>query len=313
MDADALKTFIAISRSGGFSLAATVLNRSQPAISRRIALLEAELKAPLFERTGARVVLSEAGHVLLPHAERVLATIEDASRAIHDLRTGAAGPLPIAAVGTLANANLTSILKRFARRSPNVGVTLRTATSAEVSALVRGGEVAIGLRYFDDPAPDLVCHAVASERLVVACARHHRLAGKSVSRFTELRSESWVAFPIAPGRGEPSAQIVHAQFLMRGVAAFAWTPIDSLTAQKRLVEAGYGVALLPESAIEEELSRKTLAIIGVRDMTAANPIFAVLRKNGFLSEAAKRFIEMLKANWAGPAARRAAKLRTVRY
>lgn len=302
MDADALKTFIAIHRAGGFSHAADVLGRSQPAISRRIALLEAELKAPLFERTGAGVVLSEAGRVLLPYAERVLAAAEDAAQAVASLRSGEAGALPIAAVGTLASTNLTTVLKRFAKRLPKVVVTLRTATSDEVSALVRGGEAAIGLRYHNDPTPDLLCQAVGLERLVVVSARNHALANKTVAKFTDLRSEAWFAFPLAPGRREASAQLLHAQFLMRGVASFAWAPVDSLTAQKRLVEAGYGVALLPESAIEEELDN-TLSTIRVRDLKAANPIFAVQRKDGFVSEAAKRFVEILKDEWREPSRR----------
>lgn len=297
VDVDRLKTFITIHRTGGFSHAATVLGRSQPAISRRIALLEAELKAPLFERTGAGIVLSDAGRLLLPYAQQMLATMEDAARAVEAFRSGAAGSLSLAAVGTLASTNLTAILKRFAKRFPKVHVALRTATSAEVSDIVRGGEAAIGLRYFDDPAPDLICRAVGDERLVVACARNHRLAGNSVAKFIALRSERWIAFPIVPGRREASAQMVHTQFLMRGIDAFAWTPIDSLTAQKRLVEAGYGIALVPESAIHEELSGKTLATIRVRDLNAVNPIFAVVRKNGYLSKAAKHLIEMLKAGW----------------
>jgi DNA-binding transcriptional LysR family regulator len=298
VDSEALKTFIAIHRAGGFSNAASALARSQPAISRRISLLEAQLKAPLFERTASGVVLSEAGRTLLPYAERVLATIEDAAGAVAALRSGDAGEVSLAVVGTLASADLTAILKRFAKQFPKVDVALRTATSAEVSGLVRAGEALVGLRYHDDLAPDLVCRPIAAERLVVACARAHRLAGKSVAKFVDLKAERWLAFPLLPGRREAAAQIVHTQFLMRGVDAFAWTPVDSLTAQKRLVEANYGVALVPESAIKEELSGKTLATIRVRDLDAANPIFAVVRKDGYLSPAAKGLIDLLKREWS---------------
>ena len=71
LDSEALHTFVTIHRAGGFSVAARRLHRSQPAISRRIALLEEELGAPLFERVAGGVVLSQAGQVLLPYAERV--------------------------------------------------------------------------------------------------------------------------------------------------------------------------------------------------------------------------------------------------
>jgi len=101
MDSDALLTFVTIYQANGFSGAARVLGRTQPAISRRIALLEEQLGMPVFERASSGVVLSEVGRVLLPHAERVLAALRDAESAMEALRTGTAGKVSIAAVGTL--------------------------------------------------------------------------------------------------------------------------------------------------------------------------------------------------------------------
>ena len=72
MDSDALDTFLTVHRKGGISNAAKFLHRSQPAISRRIALLEQELGVPLFERVAGRARLSDAGRVLIPYAERAL-------------------------------------------------------------------------------------------------------------------------------------------------------------------------------------------------------------------------------------------------
>src|SRR5258708_11867585 len=109
LDSDALKTFVTIHRANGFSNAAEQLHRSQPAISRRIALLEAEIGAPLFERVAGGAILSQAGRILLPHAERVLASIKDAAQALAALRSENAGTVALAVVGTLANAELTSV------------------------------------------------------------------------------------------------------------------------------------------------------------------------------------------------------------
>src|SRR6478736_6625840 len=178
LDNEALLTFVTIHQANGFSSAAEVLGRSQPAISRRIALLEDELGVPVFERASGGVVLSEAGRALLPHAERVLAALRDAESAIKALRTEVAGRVAIVAVGTLAGTNLTAVLKRFAADHPKVDLSISTATSAEVSDRVRRGEAMIGLRYLLDIAPDLVCEHIASETMVVACSVQHRFAGK---------------------------------------------------------------------------------------------------------------------------------------
>ena len=85
MDSDALHTFLTVHRRGGISSAAKVLHRSQPAISRRIALLEQELGVPLFERGVGRTMLSDAGRVMVPYAERAVAAVQDAENAVRAL------------------------------------------------------------------------------------------------------------------------------------------------------------------------------------------------------------------------------------
>lgn len=304
MDLDGLRTFLAIHRSGGFSSAADGLHRSQPAISRRIALLEEEVGAPLFERTAGGVVLSQAGRVLLPLAERALAAIGDCTAALATLRSGTSGPLAIATVGTLAGANLTPILKRFVAKHPAVALSLRTATSDEVSDLVRQGEASVGLRYQMDTASDLDCEQIASERLVVVSGAGHRLAGGKVRSLRDLSGEHWLAFPDAQALRETSADNLFAQFLVRGISDIAWTPVDSLTAQKRLVEAEFGLALLPESAIVEERTSGSLAAISVADLKAANPVCLVVRRQGYLSPAALALMSLLRSEPIASPARR---------
>lgn len=294
MDSEALLTFVTIHQANGFSSAAEILGRSQPAISRRIALLEDELGVPVFERAAGGVVLSEAGRTLLPHAERVLAELRDGASAIEAMRTDAAGRVAIVAVGTLAGTNLTAVLKRFAAAHPRVDLSIGTATSAEVSDLVRRGEAMIGLRYLLDIAPYLVCEHIASETMAVACSAEHPFAGKRLRSLTALRHASWFAFRSAYDQRETFADNIFAQFQTRGVGEIRWTSVDSLNAMKRLVEAGLGVALLPESAIDEELRIGSLATIPVGDLKVANPVHAVVRRGGYLSPATLHLLALLR-------------------
>ena len=170
MDSDALLTFLTVHRRGGISSAAKALHRSQPAISRRIALLEQELGVPLFERIAGRTMLSDAGRVMVPYAERAVAAAQDAENAVRALARPNSGPIALAVVGTLAGGRLSAILKRFAAEHPEVELSLRTATSAEVSDLIRRGEATIGLRYDRDRSRDLDCELLFAERLQVVCA-----------------------------------------------------------------------------------------------------------------------------------------------
>ena len=89
-----------------------------------------------------------------------------------------------------------------------------------------------------------------------------------------------------------------ALFLTHGLGEIAWTPVDSLTAQKRLVEAGLGIALLTQSNAADELRSNTIATIGVGNLTASQDIVAVTRRGGFLSAASQRLLEIIREGYA---------------
>jgi DNA-binding transcriptional LysR family regulator len=299
MDSGALSTFLTVHRRGGISNAAKALHRSQPAISRRIALLEQELGVPLFERVAGRTILSDAGRVMVPYAERAVAAAQDAENAVRALARPNSGPVALAVVGTLTGGGLSTIMKRFATEHPDVDFTLRTATSAEVSALIRRGEATIGLRYGQDRSRDLDCELLFAEPLQVVCASDHARAGRRVAKLVELRGERWIAFPEVPGRREISASHVFALFQTHGLGEIEWTAIDSLTAQKRLVEAGFGIALLSQSNVAEELASSTISTIRVGDLAASLDVVAVTRHGGFLSAASRRLLEIIRADYSG--------------
>ncbi len=287
MDIDGLRTFLAVHRLGSFTRAADALGRTQPAISRRMQLLEQDLGVPLFERTAAGNRLSAAGQELLPHAEAALSALEDGRRAIESLRRGPAGAIGFALVGTLAGSTLAPVLRRFARTWPDVRLRLETATSREVGERVRRGEATLGLRYWRDDDPALVNEPLWSEPLVVACAPDHPDAGGRVADLGDLREARWIGFPAMPRRSEIFAQQVCGLLAAAGLDDADILPIDSLTAQKRLVEAGFGLAILQESAIAEEREAGSLATIAVDRLQASVPVVLVRRRGGFLSAAAE--------------------------
>ena len=76
-----------------------------------------------------------------------------------------------------------------------------------------------------------------------------------------------------------------------------WTPVDSLTAQKRLVEAGFGIALLSQSNAAEELRSSAIATISVGDLAASHDVVAVTRRGGFLSAASQRLLEIIRTEY----------------
>jgi len=292
MNIDEIQTFLAIVELGGFTRAAQRLHRSQPAISRRLDILEHDLGAPLFERLRGRAKLTEAGRAFLPHAEAALASLKDGRDAVRGLQTGIRGTVSLALVGTLADTHIVDALRRFAAQSKHVRLELRTAASGEVTDLVRRGEATLGLRYHKTDRPELVCLDAGSEAMLVVASPEHPLAGRRVAQAHLLAGERWVGFPPTPGeRG--SGQILARQLSSAGLDRADVTLIDSLTAQKRLAQAGFGLALVPESSVRDELHRGALVALDIPSMRTTIPIAAIHRRNGYLSSAAKALLSLL--------------------
>jgi DNA-binding transcriptional LysR family regulator len=144
------------------------LHRTQPAISRRLGILEHELGAPTFERVRGK-------------------------------RPPDRSP-SLALVGTLADTRIVDVLHRFAHRAKNVRVELRTALSSEVTDLARRGETMLGLRYFRADRSELVSLDAGHEPVLVIAAAGHRLAKRQVRDPRALSDERWiVAIVSLPG------------------------------------------------------------------------------------------------------------------
>jgi DNA-binding transcriptional LysR family regulator len=300
VELDHVEAFVAIVRRGGFTRASAALHLSQPAISRRVHLLERELGAPLFERVRSGAVLTDAGRTFLPHAEALLASMRDGIDAVGALRGGDRGAIVLAAVGTLASTALTARLRRFRETHPAVDLRLRTALSSEISALVRRGDATLGLRYDADPHPDVVSTRVYEERLVPVCAPEHRLARARHVDGADLAGERWIAFPPRPEpTREAYASALDQRLAVAGIHDAEMIYIDSLTAQKRMVEAGFGLALLQESSIDEERRSGSLHLLKIPAFRVTIPVVLIHRRRGYLSGAARALMAMLTA-WTPP-------------
>ncbi|GAB3914347.1 selenium metabolism-associated LysR family transcriptional regulator [Kibdelosporangium lantanae] len=291
MTVDELEAFACIADVGGFTEASKRLHRSQPAISRRIHELEHRLGTALFDRVGRRVTLTDAGRTLLPYAEAALAAIRDGERAVRDTATKTRA-FRLVVVGTLADSQIVEALREFPAE-----VDLRTATSREVSSLVRSGEADLGLRYNPDLDPKLESITLGEEKLYVVVPANHRITAAELPDLAELRTEKWLGFPAERGRAGSFRGLLEHQLTTAGLADPVITTVDSLTAQKRLVEAGLGVALMPVANIREELRVGSLRVIDVPSVDARVPVVAVRRAGGYRSQVAADFLGLLVRTW----------------
>jgi len=167
--------------------------------------------------------------------------------------------------------------------------------------MVRRGEVSLGLRYFDDPSPELISQQISDERIVVVCSAQHKWGGKRLRDPDQLRANQWFSLPMTRHRGS-FAHLLARQLASARLDDVSIMVIDSLTAQKRLIEAGIGIALLPESIIQEELRLGTLRTIDVPQLQTTVPIHVLYRKNGYLTGASRTLLSLITRAPLRPAA-----------
>src|SRR5688572_7411353 len=145
MDTQQLQAFVAIAECGSFSAAAERLHLTQPAISKRVALLEEQLDAQVFDRIGHRIRLTAAGQLLLPRAKTVLNEVEAGYQAIADLRGEVTGTLSVATSHHIGLHYLPPHLRGFMKAFPAVRMDLHFLDSEQAQAEILRGRFDLAL------------------------------------------------------------------------------------------------------------------------------------------------------------------------
>jgi DNA-binding transcriptional LysR family regulator len=288
----AFATFLVLHRTGFISAASAELHLSQPAVTRRLQTLERQLGAPLFDRTTSGLSLTSAGQALLPHAERAVAAELDGVRAIREHLAGSVGQVTVGVVGSLAERWLSDVFVAVAREQPGVDLVVSTATSRQIRDQVMRGDIAIGISYARPTDPELDVMVVFDETLLVVGAPSHPCANRAVV-LEDLRNERWLLFPELPRQPESSGTIARNLLDRHHVATERIRPIDSLSAQRALARAGYGLAFLPASAVADDVVAGELAVIDVVDARVVTPVTAITRRAAYRSPATAAVLEHL--------------------
>jgi DNA-binding transcriptional LysR family regulator len=115
-----------------------------------------------------------------------------------------------------------------------------------------------------------------------------------------LADEQWLGFPKERHRPDSYGHLLERELLACGIAAPRIASVDSLTAQKRLVQAGLGITLMPLSSCQEELQAGSLRAVEVTSLRAELPVVLVRRRAGYVSAAAEEFLKILQRQQRSP-------------
>jgi DNA-binding transcriptional LysR family regulator len=276
-----LRAFAAVARTGSFSRAGTELYVSQPAVSKHVASLEAELGTVLVNRGRGGATLTEAGRVLADYVLRAEALLANARRAL-DVEGG--GTLAVAASGIPGTYLLPRVLASFG----DVDLDVRVTTSAAALELVRAHAVELAVVGGFALPDELESEPLVEDEIVLVGREPGRLRPRDLADVTWVGREAGSATRAAVDAARWQLGVQHARTL----------ELPSWEVVKLAVAAGAGIAAISRFAIEVELAAGTLAVLDVPRWRLRRTIALVTARDVPLTPNARRFVEALRASCA---------------
>jgi DNA-binding transcriptional LysR family regulator len=243
MDPRRLLTFREVARLGSFSRAGEALALTQPAVSQQVSALERQLGVKLLERGPGGPAPTEAGALLLAHADAVADRLAQADTQVAELAAADRETLRIGAFPSALASVIPAAIARLREERPEVQIEATEASGEELGAAVAAGTLHAAMCFQDAEAPPrrpegTERHELGDERMLAALARDHPLAERDGIRLTELAGETWTA----PSRDH----LIYRACVAAGFEPrIAFVTRDVLAA-RGLVRAGLAVTLMPE-------------------------------------------------------------------
>lgn len=284
MHSSNLQAFIAVATTASFSRAAEQLHLTQPAVSKRVASLEADLHCRLFDRIGHNIQLTEAGRALLPRAQHILAELEDCRRSIHNLSGQISGRLSIGTSHHIGLHRLPPVLRDFTARFPDVELDLHFMSSEDISLAVTHGELEIGLITLPRHTnTQLQAFPVWRDPLCFVCAHHHPLASYANITVQQLA----VHKALLPSRNTATRELLEDALHPYDIELDTGMPTNYLETIKMMVSIGLGWTLLPRTMIDSQVHElfvdniqieRTLGIVSHIARTPSNAALQLIKQ-----------------------------------
>jgi len=272
-----LKVFRIVAEKLNFREAAEALLLTQPAVTLQIKALEEELSVRLFDRSGNRIILTEAGGRLLKHATQLAAIAQAAEQDLATLSGVESGELHIGASTTIAQYFLPKLVGEFGRMNPRASLSVVSGNTLQVvDALLKGS---IPLALVEGPVlrRGVRTELFLADEIVMILPAQHEWIGHSVS-LDQLATEAM----IFREQGSGTRRVVETALRKAKVPLKKLRiamELDSTEAIKAAVEAGLGVGFVSARAIQKELKLGTLQI-GLVEGLRIRRKFSIIRLPG---------------------------------
>lgn len=291
MDTQLLTAFTTVAEEQSFSIAAEQLNLTQSAISKRIALLEQQLGALLFDRAGRTVHLTETGNTLLPRAKSILELVEDTERLITQQHDKVDGDLKIITSHHIGLHRLPPFLKTYTEKFPDVRVQLQFMDSEKAIQAIAHGDYELALITLPENTDEgantaIQYHTIWQDIMQVAVSKQHPLANNKIITLQQL-----AAYPaILPDVTTSTTRLIKRFFDKKGLKLNITMTTNHLDAIKMMVNVGLGWSALPERLVDKSLHALTL-----RKIKLIRQLGCIHQRHKTLSNASRAMLQLLKS------------------
>lgn len=287
-----LRLMVRIAEANSLTRGAEASHLSLPAASTRVRNLEQGIGAKLFYRTSQGVTLTPPGQAFVQHARLVLAQIEQLRGDLQEYASGIKGHLRVFANTTALGEFLPPVLRAYLLAHPDVNIDLRERPSHDIVRAVSDGRTDIGIVAGTVRTESLEVIPYRRDRLVLAVPHDHPLADAEAVGFGDTLAFDQV------GLNETSA--IHA--FLRQISDQLHRPlklriqVGNFEAACRMVEAGVGIGVLPESAARRHARAMAIRIVPLSDEWALRAMQICVRSLDALPSFARDLVNLLRAD-----------------
>ncbi len=287
MELRQLKTFQTVARLLSFNQAADVLNYAPSTVSAQIKLLEEEFGVLLFDRLGKRVILTEAGQTLVQYAKRMLDIEAETFTEISGWEEPC-GAISIRIPQSIGTYHLPSIIEKFKARFPKVGFNISSCAYQSLPRELKEGITDLAFLLTESvQSNELVAEMLKIEPLVIVASPQHPLCALDDVRINDFAGES-ILLP----KHDCSYKMSFEQILTREkVKSATIMEMNSIEAIKQCVKKGIGITMIPEIAVKDEISRKSLVVLPWVEESLEAAILMIWHKDKWISPTLKVFMD----------------------
>jgi len=290
-----LEAFCKIVETGSFSKAADEICLTQSSISERIASLEEEVGARLFDRFGRKVFLTDAGRFFYVRAKRLLEEKERICLEIQDFLGLKKGELKIGGSTIPGEYLLPTVIKRFHDTYPLIDIRVTVNDSKKIQEMVLDGHLHLGIVGFigEHKNPNIEAIKIWKDELVVVVPKGHKWSDKK-----EIEAQDIIKEPfIIRERGSGTLRVME-QYLKKYIGSSEELNIiatlGSSTAVKEGVKSGLGISIISIKAIESELNAGLVSALRIKGVKMIRYFYLIWDKRRTKSPASQAFIEFME-------------------